>query len=558
MNARWIFKDYLYPPETYKDIPELNPLIAKILSARGISPEDAHDFLEPSLGKLHSPFLLSGMEKSVGRILQALRENESVMIHGDYDVDGVTSLALLARNLRRLGLPHIKPYIPDRFDEGYGLSEKGIREAKSNGISLIITVDCGTTALREVEMARELGIDIIVTDHHEPKDQLPITTIINPKIGNYPDKNLAGVGVAFKLLEALYETLKIDKKVLFWDLDLVALGTVADLVPLTGENRILVKHGLKIIDNTLKVGIKALKKVSRYDGETTPWHISFLLAPRLNAAGRLSHAEKSFRLLVTTDGKEALEIAEELDRENRRRQDIEREILEQAKSMVNGLDLDENWVLVLGNPDWHEGVIGIVASKLVEIYNRPAVLVSLGEIEGKGSARSIPSFHLYNALKANESLFITFGGHKYAAGFRIPVGKLDSLRVALNKIAKEEMTPDDLIPEISIDAKVSFEDFEGDFFEQYSMLSPFGFGNPVPLFLLENAEVVGQIKRIGESLKFTLRQNKKHFSSIAYEMGSFENALTRGQSVDAVFQLSEDHWCVRPNWILKIVDMRMR
>ena len=559
MNAKWVFKDYAYSPESYKPL-GINPLIAKILSARGVSPDEALHFLEPSLGKLHSPFLFSDMEKAIKRLLQALRENESVMIHGDYDVDGVTSLALLSRNLRRLGLPHIHPYIPDRFDEGYGLSEKGIKEAISKGITLIITVDCGTTALKEIEMAKDVGIDIIVTDHHEPKDILPNAfAIINPKIRNFPDKNLAGVGVTFKLLEALYETLKIDKKSLLWDLDLVALGTIADLVPLVDENRVLAKHGLKIIDNTLKVGIKALKKVSKYEGPTTPWHISYLLAPRLNAAGRLSHAESAFRLLVTTDGKEALELAEELDRENRRRQDIEKEILEEAKRMVNGLDLESNWVLVLGKPEWHEGVIGIVASKLVEIYHRPSILVSLGEVEGKGSARSIPSFHLYNALKANESLFITYGGHKYAAGFTILSQKLEELREALNKKAKEELNPEDLIPEIPVDAKVNFEDFRDDFFEQYSSLSPFGFGNPQPLFLLEDAEVVGQIKRIGENLKFTLRQNKKHFSSIAYEMGELENVLVRGQSkVDVVFQLCEDHWCVRPTWILKIVDLKIR
>jgi len=279
----------------------------------------------------------------------------------------------------------------------------------------------------------------------------------------------------------------------------------------------------------------------------------------LNAAGRLTHAERAFRLLITTDGKEALELAEELDRENRRRQEIEKEILEDAERMVKELDLQKNWVLVLGKPQWHEGVIGIVASKLVEIYHRPSVLVSLGEIEGKGSARSIPSFHLYNALKANESLFIAYGGHKYAAGFRILSQKIDELREALNKIAQENLNPEDLIPEIPFDARVNFEELEDDFFEQYPSLSPFGFGNPAPLFLLEDAEVVGQIKRIGENLKFTLRQNKKHFSSIAYEMGELENVLIRGQSkVDVIFQLSEDHWCVRPSWILKIIDIKMR
>lgn len=555
MRNRWSFRREHFSHESY----DLPPLIARILSARGISPHDAYKFLNPSIEFLSSPSLLRDIQSAVDRIEEALRYNEKIMIHGDYDVDGVTSLALLERNLRRLGLTHIVPYIPDRFDEGYGLSLRGIQRAKEEGISLIITVDCGTTALNEIRKANELGIDIIVTDHHEPADVLPdALAVVNPVVEKENLNELAGVGVVFKLLEALYDRLGLDRKILLWDLDLVALGTVADIAPLTGENRIFVSYGLKVLENTLKVGLKALKKVSGLSGKIDTWHISFILAPRLNAAGRLSHAEKAYRLLVTKDGEEALKLAEELDSENRRRQDIEKKIFDEAVRMVEE-DYREDFVLVIGKEDWHEGVIGIVASKLVEKYYKPAILVSLRE-EGKGSARSIPAFHLFKALKEVEELFISFGGHKYAAGFRMAPKNLVELRKRLNRRARETMRREDFIPIIEIDAEAKLDELDERFFELYEKLSPFGPGNPVPVIKFDNLEVVGEVKKVGDNhLKFALRDGKNHLQCIAYDMGHLEDKIIRGLTrVDVVGQFTKDNFGVREEWVLKVLDMRIR
>jgi len=323
--------------------------IAQVLSARGIPPEESKTFLEPRLEDLNDPFLMKDMDKAVERIITAMKESQRIMVHGDYDVDGVTSLSLLYRNLTNIGL-QVVPYIPDRFTEGYGLSSQGIKKAKEEGISLIITVDCGITALEEIEMAREYGIDVIVTDHHEPRETLPeATAIINPKVDEYPFKDLAGVGVAFKLLEALYRKLSLNLNHLYWDLDLVALGTVADIVPLVKENRVFVHFGLKILEKSKKAGIKSLKSITGLNGKMEPWHISFILAPRLNAAGRLNHAIEAFKLLSTKDGIEALQLARELDRTNKERQGIEKKILSEAEKMVRRMDLDKDWVIVLGS-----------------------------------------------------------------------------------------------------------------------------------------------------------------------------------------------------------------
>ncbi len=561
MRKRWRLKDYLYDPNDISLTYSISLPLARILSTRGIEKDKIELFLNPRLENLHSPYLFTDMAKAVDRVRRAIENGEAIMIHGDYDVDGVTALALLFRNLERLGAKNVIPYIPDRFHEGYGLSEKGIREAHSRNVKLLITVDCGITGKREVCLANELGMDVIITDHHEPKAELPPAyAVLNPKADSYPFKELAGVGVAFKLIEAIYESCGLSKKTLYWDLDLVALGTVADIVPLVDENRILVKYGLMVLNETLKAGLKALKMTARLNGEIHPWHISFILAPRLNAAGRLSHAEKAFRLLVTKDGEEALKIARELEEENRRRQSIEKRILEEAISCVEGMDLDQNWVLVLGKRGWHEGVIGIVASKLVDLYHRPTLLISLGDETGKGSARSIPSFHLYNALKEAEDLLITFGGHKFAAGFKVDLDKIDELRRLINAVAKRDLTEEDLIPEIEIDSKIELSEITDEFLDEYEKLAPFGLGNPVPVLLMEGVEVVGEIEKVGNNhLRFTVRKGKDFLKVFAPKHAEFADKLERGRSiVDLVFQLSRNHWSPRGEYELRALDIRIR
>jgi len=536
--VRWIRRKHIYDLNLYG----LPLPIAQVLSARGISPEESPAFLEPRLEDLNDPFLMRDMDKAVERIITAMKESQKIMVHGDYDVDGVTSLSLLYRNLTSIGL-NVIPYIPDRFTEGYGLSSQGIEKAKEEGISLIITVDCGITALEEIEMARKYGIDVIVTDHHEPRETLPeATAIINPKVDDYPFKDLAGVGVAFKLLEALYRKLSLNLNHLYWDLDLVALGTVADIVPLVKENRVFVHFGLKILEKSKKAGIKSLKSVTGLNGKVEPWHISFILAPRLNAAGRLNHAIEAFKLLSTRDGLEALQLARELDRTNKERQGIERKILSEAKKMVRRMDLDKDWVIVLGSEDWHEGVIGIVASKLVEQYNRPTILLSFTGGIGKGSGRSIQNFNLFNALLDLEKYLLSFGGHKMAAGLRLEKENLQDFRRALNKLAKERLKKEYFEPELYIDGEIRLSDINQDILSVYRKLSPFGMGNPQPVFVVKNVTVKNDIRVMKDRhISFTLKQEQIERRAIAFDAMDKREIIQSGKPLNFAVQVSENN-----------------
>ncbi len=535
---RWIRRKHIYDLNLYG----LPLPIAQVLSARGISPEESPAFLEPRLEDLNDPFLMRDMDKAVERIITAMKESQKIMVHGDYDVDGVTSLSLLYRNLTSIGL-NVIPYIPDRFTEGYGLSSQGIEKAKEEGISLIITVDCGITALEEIEMARKYGIDVIVTDHHEPRETLPeATAIINPKVDDYPFKDLAGVGVAFKLLEALYRKLSLNLNHLYWDLDLVALGTVADIVPLVKENRVFVHFGLKILEKSKKAGIKSLKSVTGLNGKVEPWHISFILAPRLNAAGRLNHAIEAFKLLSTRDGLEALQLARELDRTNKERQGIERKILSEAEKMVRRMDLDKDWVIVLGSEDWHEGVIGIVASKLVEQYNRPTILLSFTGGIGKGSGRSIQNFNLFNALLDLEKYLLSFGGHKMAAGLRLEKENLQDFRQALNKLAKERLKKEYFEPELYIDGEIRLSDINQDILSVYSKLSPVGMGNPQPVFVVKNVTVKNDIRVMKDRhISFTLKQEQIERRAIAFDAMDKREIIQSGKPLNFAVQVSENN-----------------
>lgn len=535
---RWIRRKHIYDLNLYG----LPLPIAQVLSARGISPEESPAFLEPRLEDLNDPFLMRDMDKAVERIITAMKESQKIMVHGDYDVDGVTSLSLLYRNLTSIGL-NVIPYIPDRFTEGYGLSSQGIEKAREEGISLIITVDCGITALEEIEMARKYGIDVIVTDHHEPRETLPeATAIINPKVDDYPFKDLAGVGVAFKLLEALYRKLSLNLNHLYWDLDLVALGTVADIVPLVKENRVFVHFGLKILEKSKKAGIKSLKSVTGLNGKVEPWHISFILAPRLNAAGRLNHAIEAFKLLSTRDGLEALQLARELDRTNKERQGIERKILSEAEKMVRRMDLDKDWVIVLGSEDWHEGVIGIVASKLVEQYNRPTILLSFTGGIGKGSGRSIQNFNLFNALLDLEKYLLSFGGHKMAAGLRLEKENLQDFRQALNKLAKERLKKEYFEPELYIDGEIRLSDINQDILSVYRKLSPFGMGNPQPVFVVKNVTVKNDIRVMKDRhISFTLKQEQIERRAIAFDAMDKREIIQSGKPLNFAVQVSENN-----------------
>jgi len=555
---KWKIRSPEVSPEELTGSLNISPILARILASRGFSIKGAEEFLNPSLKNLTPPDNLPDMEKATERIARAIKNKEAIMVHGDYDVDGLTSVAILVRNLNRLGADKVIPYIPSRFNEGYGLSKQAVEQAKKEGASLIITVDCGITAVEEAKLAKNQGIDLIITDHHEPPKELPSAiAIVDPKRLSNPNE-LAGVGVAFKLLQGLYERLNVGIKPLLWDLDLVALGTIADQVPLLGENRILASFGIKTLEKTLKVGLKALKRTAGVGERITSYDILFMLGPRLNAAGRLAHAKKALRLLLTKDADEAMELAQELDRNNRERQKIEEEIFEEAKEMA--LSQGDDYVFVLAKDGWHEGVIGIVASKIVEEFYRPTFLIALDGDHGKGSGRSIPHFDLFRALLSTEEYLETYGGHKMAAGLTIRKENLELFSVAINKHGKEVLSEDDLIPSLKIDTKISIGELKEELLDEINRLAPFGVGNPTPLFYVEDVGVVGNTRMVGNGhLRFILRDETGYASAIFFgggeHLSKFESGKTR---IDAVFKLKEDTYAKRMAFDLNIIDFRIR
>ncbi len=539
----------------------LDPLVWRVLQNRGVSPDQLEAFLNPATEHLHDPLLLKNADLAAQRIARALKYRETILIHGDYDVDGVSALALLYRNLLHLGAHRVIPYIPDRFDEGYGVSRQGIEQAIQAGARLMITVDCGIKAHEEITYALNQGLDVVVTDHHEPGDPLPFPTLVlNPKLGTYPFRELAGVGVVFKLLQALYRHLGQPETRLLWDLDLVALGTLADQVPLVDENRVLAALGLKVLAKTKKAGLKALKRVAGLRDTVDAWHVTFLLAPRLNAAGRMSHARKAFQLLVTQQGLEALALAKDLDTHNQERQRTEQEILARAVERIESEGWHLDPILVVEGPGWHEGVIGIVASRLAERYWRPALVISVQGPTGKGSARSIPGFHLYRALASQEHLFESFGGHTMAAGFRIPAHRIPELREGLRAYAAAHLSPEDLVPWFLVDGEVDPEDLETLNLEQYRQLAPFGIGNPTPVFLLRGVRIVGQVRTVGQDhLVFTVERHGRHFRVFAPKAGWLQELLSRHVPVlaDLAVTVEEDHFSRNRRVRLKLRDLRI-
>jgi single-stranded-DNA-specific exonuclease len=561
MEARWTLQESQTSPGLLEQELKVAPPVSRILSARGFDVSAARAFLDADIAGLVDPMELEGIREAAEILKRAISRGDGIFIHGDYDVDGLTGTALLVRNLERLGARAVRAYVPDRFQEGYGLSTDGVMGAQRFGARLLIAVDCGITAHEEVARARELGMDVLVLDHHEHRGEVPEASAwADPKVSGYSHGELTGVGVAFKALDALYQLLGEDRKTLLWDLDLVALGTIADVAPLLGENRILVKYGLKVLNRTLKAGLKALIQEAKLTGSLTSKEVAFGLAPRLNAAGRLTHAKHSLELLLTKSGDEARSLARALCEENEERQEIERTILKEACDQVSALDLGEQWGLVLAKEGWHEGVIGIVASRVVEAYHRPAILLSVNGDIARGSGRSIREFDLYDALLRNRELFLSFGGHRLAAGMRMETGRIDELRRAFNRIAHDVLAESDLTPEIRIDTVAELSEFKDTFFEDYERLAPFGAGNPAPVILIEDMEVVGDPRVMrDEHLKLTVRQGDEFMSAFAPRFGSMAEGFTSGTTrLDLVFRLGKDTWSAREPYQLTAVDMRVR
>ncbi|KXG78210.1 Single-stranded-DNA-specific exonuclease RecJ [Fervidicola ferrireducens] len=542
------------------NVKNLHPVILKLLKSRGIEKkEDVVRFLRVSVDDMYNPFLLKDMEKAVTRVKKAILNGEKITVYGDYDVDGVTGCALLVRALREMG-GNVDFYIPSRLEEGYGLNKEAVEKIAKSGTKLIITVDNGIASQEEVIYAKELGMDTVITDHHEPHDDVPkAIAVINPKQKDcsYPFKELAGVGVALKLIQALSNC---SREVTVKLLDLVALGTIADMVPLVDENRIIAKCGINVLRSTDKKGLLALLEECRLSVKNIDEEkISYILAPRLNAAGRLLDAALAVQLLLADEEKEAQKLAKDLEVLNRERQAVETKIYNEAKEYIlKNVNFDKEKVIVASGSGWHPGVIGIVASKLVQNFCIPCILISEEGEEGRGSARSIPGFNIFEALKQLSGMLDKFGGHEQAAGFTIKVNEIENFRSKINELAKS-IAKDSWEMKLKIDMELTPEELTTELAEQLELLKPFGFGNPKPVFVCRNMSIE-QIKTVGEKenhLKIRLKKREKEFSAIGFNFGNYKNQLEIAPLIDVAFWLELNEWEGNKKLQLNLKDIKI-
>ena len=538
----------------------LPDVIARLLLARGFGEaEAAREFLRPRLERLHPPEAMGGMRLAVERLQRALRNDEMVMIHGDYDVDGICSTTLLTQLLRRAG-GRVTPFIPHRLRDGYDLTMAGVRAAVECGAAVVVTADCGTSAVAPVAELRARGIDVIITDHHLPGGPLPdALAVLNPRApGNgYPDPDLAAVGVAFKLALALARAVGVGDGFVFRMLDLVALATIADVAPLRGENRLFARYGLRLLANSDHAGIRALIRAAGLDGKPiTAGRVGFILAPRLNAVGRLGHALRGVELLMTASEAEANPIARELEELNRARQEMDRRTLDEAREMVARTDLDEHYGLVLAGEGWHAGVIGIVASRIVEETGRPALLIALDQGQGKGSGRSIPAFDLHGALGECRDLLIRYGGHRAAAGVTVDAAQVPALRARFNAVARARLTASDLIPELRIDAELPLEAATEEIERLLTHFEPFGVGNPSPTFAARGVRLIGAPKTVGtDGLRLRLATATGEIAGIGWGLAHLAPTLSDGARVDVAWKLERDEYRGANTLQAKLVDL---
>lgn len=564
MDSKWIV---LQPPphlvESLSTELNITPTLARILINRNIDSFDrARNYFRPNLDQLHDPFLMQDMDKAVDRIINAINTKEKIAIYGDYDVDGTTSVAMLTLFLTSLGVEN-KYYIPNRLHEGYGLSEKGVHEIRSWDVSLIITTDCGITANAEVDLANELGLDVIICDHHEPGSALPnALAVLNPKRHDckYPFRELAGVGVAFKLIHGIASSLGLEKESYLRHLDLVGIGSSADIVPLLEENRILVHAGLRRINDNPKLGIRALIDNAGINGrEIGTGQIVFTVAPRINAVGRMGEAGRAVDLLISESKEEANGISRILESENKSRRAVDEEILRDAVDIFDrGYDHESTRFIVLGEERWHPGVIGIVASRLVEKYYRPTALIAIDQGIGRGSVRSVPGFDVFEALKSCEDLMIGFGGHKHAAGLTIDASKIPEFRSRLDQYARQNMAEDTLMPKLKVDAELKLEEITPKFLRILNLFAPFGPQNTRPVFMSHNLQIAGSPRIVGNNhLKFKVRQNGVVMDAIGFNLGEYLDRIPPGENnVDMVYIIEKNHFMGKSTVQIRAKDIR--
>ena len=525
--------------EKIKSDNNISELLAKVLVNRGFKEKEEIDkFLYPKIEDLNDPFLLNDMNIAVERILQAKERGEKVTVYGDYDVDGITSIAVLVKFFRELGID-IEYYLPSRLEEGYGLNNDALLKIKNNRTDLLITVDCGISAYNEVEYAKSLGMEVIVTDHHECPEKIPDTiAVIDPKRpdNTYPFNALAGVGVTFKLIEAISLKLGLDRKKYLKYLDIVCLGTVADIVPLVNENRVIVKYGLMLVKETKNVGLRALIKMSGYNKIDSSL-ISFGLAPRINACGRMGKADLALELLLTNDVAEAENIASELNNINKERQEVEKHIMEDAIKIIEEGKLYEDDVIVVGKEGWHHGVIGIVASKITEMYYKPSILLCFEDGIGKGSGRSIEGFDLHKALNYCMDDLTRFGGHEMAIGLTINQDSFEKFRKDINEYAKNVIEKDK-IPTIKVDSEINADMISLEKLSELEILEPYGEANQMPIFVYKNIRVEGiRLLSNDRHLKLMLKDGSSIFDAIAFNMGDRQYSFKVGDKIDVLHYL---------------------
>lgn len=566
LEKKWILKPEKNPQAIEHLMKELNVeyLIAKLLVDRGIETFDqAKDFFRPNLNQLHDPYLMRNMQSAVDRINLAIENGEGILIYGDYDVDGTTSVALMYSFLKQR-YPHLETYIPDRYKEGYGVSFAGIDFAAEQGLSLIIALDCGIKAIDKVQYAKEKGIDFIICDHHRPGDKVPnAVAVLDPKQEDcqYPYDELSGCGVGFKLCQALAQNWKWSEDSWLSTLDLLALSIGADIVPITGENRILAFHGLKKINKDPRPGMKAMIETAKKSGNLTITDVVFTIGPRVNAAGRMDHGHKAVELLCTENYDDALKLAENIEVNNRDRRAVEADILDAAVKQLDTPEEQKRKSTVIYNPEWNKGVIGIVASKLIEKhYYRPTVVFTKSGDKLAASARSVMGFDIYQALDKCSDVLEQFGGHMYAAGMTLKEERFEEFKEKFEQVVSESITEDQLKPFIEVDAEVRLEDITDKTFRILSQFEPFGPQNLQPIFAAKCLRDNGSGRQIGADkshLKLCLRDadGSKTFDTIAFGFGELWTDLA-GKEVHACFHIDENIWNGRRSLQLRALDIK--
>ena len=537
MNKKWEY--YICDQDKVNEISKkfnIDRLLATILANRGICKEDEiRKFLEPTREDFHDPFLLPDMDIAVDTIIKAIEEKENILIYGDYDVDGITSISVLQKFLEERGM-NVANHIPNRLEEGYGLNKEAIKQIADDGYKLIITVDCGISGIEEIEYANSLGIRTIITDHHEPLDELPKAIAVvdaKRKDNKYPFNQLAGVGVVFKLIQAIGIKLGLNEKEYLKYLDLVCVGTISDIVPLVDENRVIAKLGLKLVNVTRNLGLKYLLQATGYK-QIDSNAISFGIAPRINACGRMGHETEALDIFLSNDIDEVKELTEKLNNYNKTRQETEKKIVEEALELIETNKENEKSAIVLGSSGWHHGVIGIVSSKITETYFKPSILVSFENGLAKGSGRSIPGFDLHEALCKSSKYLEKYGGHSMAVGLSLKEENFEAFKNEFEKIAKESKV-EEILPIIYIDGVVKQEDIKPEHIKELEKLEPFGEGNKMPLFAYKGLKI-NSIRALteGKHLKLTLKDDNIIIDAIGFNMGHLVNDYLIGDKVDVV------------------------